>query len=106
MDYLIVVGVALLVGAITYVSTLRNGRNAEMAFGFGDEGDPEPDAPRVVEPGYTYLKVATTGPSWRDRIQGFVGLVVLIAATAAVLALGIYQLGHLVNQLIQRFLEQ
>lgn len=106
MDYLIVVVVSLLVGGAIYAVTLRNGRNVEMAFGFGDEGDHDPDAGVAPEPGYAYLRVATTRPSWRDRVLGFAGLVLLVVASAAVLALGIYQVGHLVNQLIERFLEK
>lgn len=102
---MIVVVVSLLVGGAVYAITLRNGRNVEMAFGFGEEGEGDAET-RIPEPGYAYLKVATTLPSWRDRIQGFVGLVVLVAASAALLAFGIYQLGHLVNQVIERFLEQ
>lgn len=104
MDYLIVVVVSLLVGGAAYAITLWNGRREELAFGFGEpEAGPDADAP---EPGYAYLKVATTRPSWRNRIQGFAGLVILLAASAAILAFGVYQLGHLINQMIERFLEK
>lgn len=56
-------------------------------------------------PGYTYLRVATSGPSSRERLQGFVGLIVLITVSAAVLALAVYQAGHVINQTIEHFLK-
>jgi hypothetical protein len=103
VDSVIVVVVSLLVGGIVYAITLWNGRRDEQAFGFG-EPEERSDPATAPEPGYAYLKVVTTGTSWRSRIQGFVGLLVLLAASAAVLALGIYQLGHLINQVVERFL--
>lgn len=99
MGYVIVVAVSLLVGAAVYFATLRSGREAEAAFGFGDEGDRGDPGP-----GYTYLRVATTGPSWRDRLLGMVTLVVLMVIASAALALGIYQLGRLINLTIERLL--
>ena len=56
-------------------------------------------------PGYTYLRVATFGPSARERVQGLVGLIVLITVSAAVLALAVYQAGHVINQTIGHFLK-
>jgi hypothetical protein len=56
-------------------------------------------------PGYTYLRVATSGPSSRERLQGFVGLIILITVSAAVLALAVYQTGHVINQTIEHFLK-
>lgn len=74
-------------------------------------GEPMTDEGVAVGPtarvgaGYTYLRVATSGPSGRERVQGFVGLIVLIAVSAAVLALAVYQLGHVIDQTIQHFLK-
>jgi hypothetical protein len=107
MAYLIVVALSLLVGGGVYAATLRAGRERPVALGFdggagasGDEGSSEgPGA------GYTYLRIAIKGPSWRDRIQGFVGLLILLVIATAALAFGIYQLGHLVNLTIGKFLE-
>lgn len=105
VGYLFVAAVSLLVGVAVFVATLRGGRDEEPALGFGTEAAPDagPDDPG---PGYAYLRVSTRGPSWRDRLQGLVGLIVLLTAAAAALAFGIYQLGHLINQTIERFLEQ
>lgn len=104
MAYLIVLTVSLLVGLGVYAATIRAGRERPVAVGF--EGS-RPPASEIEGPGagYTYLRVGTRGPSWQDRIQGFVGLVVLVVVGAAALAAGIYQLGHLINVTIERFLQ-
>jgi hypothetical protein len=109
MGYLIVTLLALLVGGAVYAATLRAAREGPVAVGFegpgsGADGEREGGA----EPpgaGYTYLRIATRSLSWRDRVQGLVGLVILLFVGAAVLAFGIYQLGHLVNITIEKFLE-
>lgn len=105
MRYAIVLVLSLLVGGGVYVLTLRTGRGEAVAFGFNDggaSGDPaaEPEA------GYAYLKVTTSRPSVQDRVQGFVGVVLLVALSAAALAFAIYQIGRLINETIERFLRQ
>jgi hypothetical protein len=97
--YVIVVALSLLVGGWVYAATLRAGQERPAAVGFDAGGAAEGDGPG---PGYTYLRIAIRGPSWRDRLQGVVGLVILIVVAAGTLALGIYQLGHLVNVTIER----
>jgi hypothetical protein len=108
MAYLIVVLLSVLVGCAVYAATLRAGRERPVALGFDGMASEaygvDPDGAEVPGPGYTYLRVATHGPSWRDRAFGFVGLIVLVSVSAAALALGIYQLGHLVNVTIEEFL--
>lgn len=109
MGYLIVVAVSLLIGAVVYGVTLWSGREADFAFGFGGDPEGEPDGGDPPTggpgPGYAYLRVATAGPSWRDRLQGFVGLLILLAVATAALAFGIYQVGHMINQTIEAFLD-
>jgi hypothetical protein len=61
-------------------------------------GAPAPD------PGYTYLQVSTGRVTWYDRIAGLVGMVVLVVIGSGVLAFAVYELGHAVNAVIQRFL--
>jgi hypothetical protein len=70
----------------------------------GDE-DPAVGPTARAGPGYTYLRVATFGPSARERLQGLVGLIVLVTISAAVLALAVYQVGHVINQTIGHFLK-
>jgi hypothetical protein len=106
MAYLFVGAVSILVGAAVYLVTVRDVPDPAPATGFGDEddvGDAEPLA--GLPPGYTYLQVSTRGPRPQDRILGLVGVVLLVGVSAAVLAFAIYQLGHLINETIQAFLE-
>ena len=107
MAYLIIVAVSVLVGSGVYAATLRAGREGPAAVGFEDALGPDLEAGAVEGPGpgYTFLRVATRGPSWRDRLQGAVGLVILLIVGAAALAFGVYQLGHLINVTIERFLD-
>lgn len=109
MAYLIVVVLSVLVGGGVYAATVRAGRERPVALGFDglgsqDYGGGDPEAADGPGPGFTYLRVATRGPSWQDRVLGFVGLIVLVSVSAAALAFGIYQLGHLVNVTIEKFL--
>ena len=108
MPFLLVLGVSLLVGGAVYLATVRREQDV-TALGFGGDGDDASEAGAGAAPaagrGYAYLRVSTDGPSVRDRLQGFVGVVVLVGIGAAVLAFAIYQTGHLINQLIESFLD-
>ena len=106
MASLIVIALSLLIGSVAYLATLRAGAERPAAVGF--EGADASDAEGSVDvpgPGYAYLRVATRGPTWRDRLQGFIGLIVLLFFATAALAYGIYELGHAVNLTIARFFE-
>lgn len=165
MATVLVVLVSLLVGAATYVATVRAGRRSPTAVGFegsaaaasttdavampetstkpaedeasspGAEGHADavveplanasthggaetqvpapPLAPVIVnapqgpalDPGYSYLRVATEGPSWRDRVAGVLGLTIMLVIGAGAVAFAIYQLGSALNAVIQRFLQ-
>ena len=110
MAYVLVVIFSLLVGGAVYGATIRAGREGPAAVGFEGADARRGDLPQMPfeppGPGYTYLRVATRGPSWQDRVQGVVGLIILVVVAAAGLAFGIYQLGHIVNSTIERFLSQ
>lgn len=134
MRYVFVLILSLTTGGAVYFLTLRSAREERLAdLGFGPhtpvehlpraavsvgaaraETDVESrittetlgsDPPRPAGPGYTYLRVATAGPSSRERLQGFVGLVILVAVSASVLALAVYEVGHIIDQTIQRFVK-
>lgn len=106
MGYFIVVVLSILVGSGVYAATLRAGREGTVALGFEGRSTPESygdaDVP-APGPGYTYLRVGVRGPSWQDRVVGFVGLLVLLGVSSAMLAFGIYQLGHILNVTIENF---
>jgi hypothetical protein len=113
MPYLLVLLVSLLVGAGVYVVTVRS-IGEDTSLGFGDTDGEEDPAPQPGErsplpgdppPGYAYLQVSTEGPALRDRLLGFIGLVMLVAISMAVLAFAIYQIGHIINRTIEAFLE-
>jgi hypothetical protein len=101
----IVIGLSLLIGAGVYLATIRGSAEGPAAVGF--EGA-DAHAGEPVErpgPGYAYLRVATRGLTWRDRVQGLIGLLILLFFATTALAYGIYQLGHLVNLTINRFFD-
>lgn len=107
MAYVIVVLASVLVGAGAYLATVRLSREA-VAVSIDPESTSPADAhpEPAAGPGYTYLRVRTTGPTWRDRAQGVVELLALLFVASAALAFCIYQLGHLINLTIERFLAQ
>jgi hypothetical protein len=106
MAYFLVVVLSVLVGGGVYMATLRAGRERTVAVGFESRSTPvaygESEVP-VPGPGYTYLLVGVRGPSWQDRVIGFLGLLVLLGVSSVALAFGIYQLGHIVNLTIGNF---
>jgi hypothetical protein len=111
MAYLLVGVVSILFGGAVYLATVRAATDPTSAIGFGDEerlasSDPSAGGDGdVATPGYTYLQISTQGPAVQDRVVGVLVLVVLIGVSAAVLALAIYEGGHLINRTIQAFLE-
>lgn len=108
MPLLLVAVLSLLVGAVVYVGTVRR-EQAPSASGFGEPENEVPPPAVAAEgdpnPGYTYLQVSTQGPGVRDRLQGIVGVIVLLGVGAAALAFVLYELGHLINRTIERFLD-
>ena len=110
MPLLLVALLSLVVGAVVYVGTVRR-EQAPSATGFGEPDEEEiPDPQPVVAqggptPGYTYLQVSTQGPRIRDRLQGVVGVIVLLGVGAAALAFVLYELGHFINRTIEHFLD-
>lgn len=107
MPFMIVVLLSVLVGCAVYLGTVR-GRGTPPATGFG-ETEPqealEASEPGAPAPGYAYLQVSTQGPRPRERLQGLVGVIVLLGVGAAALAFALYELGHLINKTIEAFLD-
>jgi len=105
MPLVLVAVLSVLVGCAVYLGTIR-GQQSQSATGFG-EGEEEA-APSVEAgappPGYAYLQVSTQGPRLRDRLQGVLGVILLVGVGAATLAFVLYELGHLINKTIETFL--
>ena len=112
MPLLLVALLSLLVGAVVYVGTLKR-EQAPSATGFGETEEvpatpavaTQPVGPEGPTPGYTYLQVSTQGPRIRDRLQGIVGVIVLLGVGATALAFVLYELGHFINRTIEQFLD-
>lgn len=106
MRYAGVVAVSMLVAAVVYVVSLREPRDEAISHGFLPEnlpaGGPVPGA--IAGEHITYVPLAVAGRiPLRTRLAGLLGIVVLVAFSAAVLAFGLYQAGHLINQTIAKF---
>lgn len=109
MPYLVVLLVSVAVGALTYVASMRIGQGEPLAVGFGaeDAGAADSGTAPGAAVGYTYLQVAITrGPSIRQRLQGFVGSLVLVVAAAFAVAGTLYAVGWLVSRMIERFVTE
>jgi hypothetical protein len=105
MPLMFVAVLSVLVGCAVYLGTVR-GQRSPSATGFGEpEQDVEAIEPGAPPPGYAYLQVSTQGPGLRDRLQGLVGVIVLLGVGAAALAFALYELGHLINRTIEAFLD-
>jgi hypothetical protein len=107
MPLMFVAVLSVLVGCAVYLGTVR-GQRPPSATGFGEqEQDQAVEAvePGAPPPGYAYLQVSTQGPGLRDRLQGLVGVIVLLGVGAAALAFALYELGHLINRTIEAFLD-
>jgi len=116
MPYVAVVFLSLGVGAVAYLVTIRAAEAEPVAAGFEPEdvGEPPSDVDGGAEgpadeprPGYTYLEVAVVrGPTWRERLQGLVGTLVLVVVGMAGVAGALYLLGAAINRTIQAFVGQ
>jgi hypothetical protein len=116
MNPVAIVGIALGVGLLVYALTLRGEGQAmslqplkrghasrrrerdeeRRAVGFGGD-EPAPPDP------FTYVPVSSAPYTLRTRLLGLGGLILLIVSAAAVLAFAVYQAGHVVNQMVARF---
>ena len=111
MRYLVVMFLSLGVGAVVYVLSMRAEEAEPVATGFEPPSREEPStaSERASDiegpaPGYAYLQVAVTSrPSIRERIQGLVGSLALVALAAVAVAGGFYAVGALISRLVQTF---
>jgi hypothetical protein len=107
MPFVIVVVLSVVVGCAVYLGTVRT-QVEPPATGFGDsesDGPLEPFETGAPAPGYAYLQVSTRGPELRERLQGVVGVILLLGIGAAALAFALYELGHVINKTIEAFLD-
>jgi hypothetical protein len=114
MRYFAVVLMALGVGGLVYALSLRASEGEPLAVGFEPDDrrappleEATPSAAIGPEPGYAYLQVLITRePSMRERLQGLVGVLVLLMVGMALVAATFYTAGTLIDRTIQKFLSQ
>jgi hypothetical protein len=92
---LLMFGAALAVLVAVYILSLRSPGSPR--------DDPSPGAD-PESPFYYVPVLPAPEPEWRVRVGAVLVLVLLTIAAAGVAALGMYQLGHAVNQLLRGFL--
>lgn len=122
LGYIIVVALALAVGALVYLVSMRLGDATDStdragprmrpaktrADPLGRRADPSlPEAPLPLEPsvaseggGGSYIPVSGGRPSWQSRLNGAMGLVVAISVAAITLAIALYEAGSLIVRLM------
>lgn len=109
MAYAGVLAISLLVATVVYVVSLREPLEETAPHGFLPEEQHDAGWDPVISGGVatehiTYVPLAVAGRlTLRTRLAGLFGIVVLVAFTATVLALGLYEAGHIVNQTIAKF---
>ncbi len=121
MNPLAILSIAAGVGLIVYALSLRSDdetlpvaqvrpdrpkagrqtshRDEPDALGFGQFEPPPPPSEHLA-----YVPVSTDSETVRGRLIGLGGLILLVLASAAILALAIYQAGHIINQTLARYL--
>jgi hypothetical protein len=110
MRYGLVLLLSISVGLLVYLLSMRTGRSEPATVGFdpaesGPQGSQKDLGTGGAPPGYTYLQVAVTrGPSFQDRIQGFLGSLVLIVVGTLAVSGMLYGLGVIVSRTVERFL--
>ncbi len=107
---------AVLAGVIVYALAMRREREELPGTPSEDRprrrprrGDPAPDrgGAEMAGDSFAYVRVAVGGHTpLRTRLLGLLGLILLVAFSAALLAIGLWQAGHVINQTIAKFLEK
>jgi hypothetical protein len=100
MAYVIVVGAALVVGAVVYVSIAR--RSTQPDTGSFDPPRPgEAVAASVRASDVTYVPVGRPGPiSWQTRSISLLGLVAMIMVCASAIGVALYKVGAILVRMI------
>jgi hypothetical protein len=113
-----VIGFALGVGAIVFAISLfggdetlalHPGREPPGPSGGGLPGfgsDEREEGEDRSGDDFVYVPVTPESITWRTRLTGVVGLVLLVGLGAFAVAFGVYQAGHLINRTIAKFLGQ
>ncbi len=104
MVYVSILAASAGVGVLVYRLTLlfsspvvRSGV-AGPPSGDASETAPEPSP----DPDTAFLPVSVSERSWRTRLTGGIGLVLMVVAAGAILAMGLYQAGLLIARMLSK----
>jgi hypothetical protein len=101
-EVVVVLALAAVAGVAAYSISLRIsgdevvGEPTGQGFVGGDDR-PLDDASSDLPAGYQYAVLAPGRRSWQTRVLAFVGILFLVAVGATVLAIAIYEIGHLIR---------
>jgi hypothetical protein len=95
------------VGVLVYRLSVRVGGASRSASAGAvaetfDDAQEGPTFAGEPTPGTAYLPVFTSAPSWQTRLIGLIGLVLMVAAAGALLAIALYQAGALIARLLSQ----
>lgn len=133
MHPMAIIGIAVGVGLIVCALSLRSGADEVLSLGHPQEPptepvkrkrpqrkrltsagpppkpsaeDPTPHEAAGRPPGnsFAYVRVEPIRRTpWATRVEGLLGLLAIVAFSAATLAAAIYEIGHLINQAIDKY---
>ena len=100
MGYVVVVAVAVAVGATVYVVTMRRSAPPDTESFLPPAVEPAPDRIRASD--ITYVPVASGGArvSWQTRSISLLALVALALVSASAIAVSLYKVGSLLIRVI------
>jgi hypothetical protein len=107
MDGLLISGVALGAGVIVYALSSRSSQEPLETDGFppagGSTGLPLDGGPD--DEAFIYVPIPHSAESgWRTRVGALLGLILLVAAGAITIAVGIYELARALNRMIRGYM--
>jgi hypothetical protein len=96
------VGVGVLVYQLALLFSSPVVRPDVVASRSGDASESPPPEPSPDEPDTAFLPVSVSERSWRTRLTGGIGLVLMVVAAGAILAMGLYQAGLLIARMLSK----
>lgn len=105
MVYVSILAASAGVGVLVYRLTLMFSPVARpdvLGAGSGESSATAPSEPPPAEGGTAFLPVSVSERSWRTRVAGGIGLVLMVVAAGAILAMGLYEAGLFIARLLSK----
>lgn len=99
-EIVVVLALAAAAGVVAYRISLRISGDDVVGDPTGPgflESDEVSSSETDLPAGYQYAVLAPGTRSWQTRVLGGIGIILLIAVGAAVLAITIYEIGHVIR---------